>query len=169
MRLIDADRLLDRCIFYHLPNGDLAVPIINVQHAPTVKAPDINVRNIDTTTHDSIPAENGLNDADKTSGDCISRQKMLEKIRTMQTYKLFSGDDMILIDKAEVQTELMMLPSAEPKRKKMTNKEWVDFLSEQFTVSRTSAREMLHGLMRWKAEDNFKKQFSGGRNESRRM
>ena len=48
MRLIDADRLLDRCIFYHLPNGDLAVPIIDVQHAPTVEAPDINVGNIGT-------------------------------------------------------------------------------------------------------------------------
>ena len=48
MRLIDADRLLDRCIFYHLPNGDLAVPIIDVQHAPTVEAPDINVGNMDT-------------------------------------------------------------------------------------------------------------------------
>ena len=57
------------------------------------------------------------------------------------------------------------LPSAQPERKKMSNKEWVDFLSEQFTVSRTSAREMFHGLMRWKAEDNFKKQFSGGKNE----
>ena len=49
--------------------------------------------------------------------DCVSRNAMLEKIRIMQTYKLFSGDDMILIDKAEVQTELMMLPSAQPKRK----------------------------------------------------
>lgn len=57
------------------------------------------------------------------------------------------------------------LPSVQPERKKMSNKEWVDFLSEQFTVSRTSAREMLHGLMKWKAEDNFKKQYSGGRNE----
>lgn len=57
------------------------------------------------------------------------------------------------------------MPTIEQERKKMSNKEWVDFLSEQFTVSRTSAREMLHGLMRWKAEDNFKKQFSGGRNE----
>ena len=37
MRLIDADRLLDRCKFYHLPNGDLAVPIIDVQHAPTIE------------------------------------------------------------------------------------------------------------------------------------
>jgi hypothetical protein len=47
MRLIDADRLLDRCIFYHLPNGDLVVPIIDVQHAPTVEAPDINVGSMD--------------------------------------------------------------------------------------------------------------------------
>ena len=53
----------------------------------------------------------------------------------------------------------------QPERKKMSNKEWIDFLAEQFTVSRTSAREMLHGLMVCKAEDNFKKQFSGGKNE----
>ena len=45
--------------------------------------------------------------------DLISRQAALEKVRTMQTYKLFMGDDMILVDKAEVQTELMMLPSAQ--------------------------------------------------------
>ena len=37
MRLIDADRLLDRCVFYHLPNGRIAVPVIDVQHAPTVE------------------------------------------------------------------------------------------------------------------------------------
>ena len=37
MRLIDADRLLDRCKFYHLPNGDLAVPIVDVLHAPTIE------------------------------------------------------------------------------------------------------------------------------------
>lgn len=46
--------------------------------------------------------------------DLISRQAALEKVRAMQTYKLFVGDDMILVDKAEVQTELMMLPSAQP-------------------------------------------------------
>ena len=68
----------------------------------------------DTTTHDSIPAETGKNDGDRTSGDCISRRESLEKTRTMQTYKLFSGDDMILVDKAQVQTELMMLPSVQP-------------------------------------------------------
>ena len=44
----------------------------------------------------------------------IDADAALEAIRTLQTYKLFSGDDMILIDKAQVQTELMMLPSAQP-------------------------------------------------------
>jgi len=54
--------------------------------------------------------------------------------------------------------------SAEPERK-LTNKEWVDFLSKQFTVSRTSAKEMLHVMMGVKKKDNFKKQFNGGKNE----
>ena len=44
---------------------------------------------------------------------------------------------------------------------KLTNSEWVDFLSAQFNVSRTSAKEMLHVMMSVKKEDNFKKQFSG--------
>ena len=52
-------------------------------------------------------------EAKESCDDAVSRKAMLEKIRSMQTYKLFSGDDMILIDKAEVQTELMMLPPTE--------------------------------------------------------
>ncbi len=48
----------------------------------------------------------------------IDADAALEAIRTMQTYKLFSGDDMILVDKAQVQAELMMLPPAQPERKK---------------------------------------------------
>ena len=44
---------------------------------------------------------------------------------------------------------------------KLTNSEWIDFLSEQFDISRTSAKEMLHAMMSVKREDNFKKQFSG--------
>jgi hypothetical protein len=50
--------------------------------------------------------------------DLIKRQDALDMVRILQTYKLFEGDDMVLIDKATVQTELMMLPSAEPERKK---------------------------------------------------
>ena len=53
------------------------------------------------------------------------------------------------------------LPSAQPER--MTNRQWIDFLSVQFDISRTSAKEMLHGMMRWKKEDNFKKMFNGGK------
>ena len=44
---------------------------------------------------------------------------------------------------------------------KLTNSEWIDFLVEQFDISRTSAKEMLHAMMSVKREDNFKKQFSG--------
>ena len=48
------------------------------------------------------------------------------------------------------------------KRERLTNAEWVDFLSEQFNISRTSAKEMLHIMMSVKKEDNFKKLFSQG-------
>ena len=39
MRLIDADVLLSermRSMYYHLPNGDTAVPLIDIEHAPTI-------------------------------------------------------------------------------------------------------------------------------------
>ena len=45
--------------------------------------------------------------------------------------------------------------------KRLTNSEWIDFLSKQFDISRTSAKEMLHVMMLVKREDNFKRQFSG--------
>ena len=46
--------------------------------------------------------------------DLISRSAAVDALRKMQTYKLFSGDDMLLIDQAGAQTELMLLPSAQP-------------------------------------------------------
>ena len=51
-------------------------------------------------------------------------------------------------------------PTIELERKRMTNKEWIDFLVVQFDISRTSARDMLHGMMSYKKEDNFKKMFN---------
>ena len=42
----------------------------------------------------------------------------------------------------------------------MSNKAWIGFLSEQFNVSRTSAKDMLHVMMSVKKEDNFKKMFN---------
>ena len=47
-------------------------------------------------------------------------------------------------------------------RGRLTNAEWVNFLSKQFNISRTSAKKMLHVMMSVKKEDNFKKQFSQG-------
>jgi hypothetical protein len=41
----------------------------------------------------------------------------------------------------------------------MTNQEWIDLLSKEFNVSRTSARDMLHALMTIKKYDNFKRIF----------
>lgn len=41
--------------------------------------------------------------------------------------------------------------------RKMTNKEWIDLLAQQFDVSRTTARNMLHGLMKLKKYDNINK------------
>ena len=48
--------------------------------------------------------------------DCISREQAIDALRKMQTYKMFSGDDMLLIDQAGAQTELMLLPPIQPKR-----------------------------------------------------
>lgn len=44
MRLIDADRLMTKRMqsaYYHLPNGDIAIPIVDIEHAPTVEVPEI--------------------------------------------------------------------------------------------------------------------------------
>lgn len=40
MRLIDADRLLTdrmKSKYYHLPNGDIAIPLIDIEQAPTIE------------------------------------------------------------------------------------------------------------------------------------
>ena len=48
MRLIDADKLTRPEIlskYYHLPNGDIAIPIIDIEHASTIDAaPVVNGR-----------------------------------------------------------------------------------------------------------------------------
>ena len=58
------------------------------------------------------------------------------------------------------------LPSAD-RPTRLTNAEWKDFLSESFGISKSSAREMLHGMMSVKREDNFKKRFNQRRGERR--
>lgn len=41
MRAIDADRLLEERriqTYYHLPNGDIAIPLIDIKHASTIES-----------------------------------------------------------------------------------------------------------------------------------
>lgn len=43
-RLIDADRLLRPQVmskYYHLANGDIAIPVIDIKHAPPVDAVEV--------------------------------------------------------------------------------------------------------------------------------
>ena len=61
----------------------------------------------------------------------------------------------------EIATEALEEPKVK-NRERLTNAEWKKFLSEQFGVSKTSAKEMLHVMMSVKKEDNFKKLFSQG-------
>lgn len=46
------------------------------------------------------------------------------------------------------------------KSRKLSNREWKEFLAKQFGISKTSAKEMLHGMMQWKNMDNFKRTFN---------
>lgn len=46
--------------------------------------------------------------------DCISRQAAIEKVRQLNAVVSPISDDVLLVDKAEAMTELMVMPSAEP-------------------------------------------------------
>lgn len=50
-------------------------------------------------------------------GDTVYRQEAVNALRAMQTYKLFEGGDMLLIDQAEAMKEMIALPSAQTKGK----------------------------------------------------
>ena len=91
-----------------------------------------------------------VTDCHDLTGDLLSRKAVIDAI-----YKNGCNTRRIL-DAVEA------LPSAQPERKtgRMSNKDWIDFLCEQFDISRTSARDMLHGMMKCKKEDNFKRVFN---------
>ena len=80
--------------------------------------------------------------------DPIERQAATDALRKMQTYKLFSGDDMLLIDQAGAMTELMLLPPAEPKREK-----WILDRSGAYCCS--ECMEPCAGYVMMKPRDKF--------------
>ena len=72
------------------------------------------------TKAEEVAQQNLQPTCNQLATDTISRQAAIDALRKMQTYKMFSGDDMLLIDQAGTMTELMLLPPAEPKRETAT-------------------------------------------------
>jgi len=94
--------------------------------------------------------------------DCISRKAALDALAKFVPYAICDeSTESYTNGLTDAYYLICRLPSEQPER--MTNRQWIDFLSAQFDISRTSAKEMLHGMMRWKKEDNFKKMFNGGK------
>ena len=87
--------------------------------------------------------------------DTISRQTATDALRKMQTYKMFSGDDMLLIDQAGTMTELMLLPPAEPKRGKWIRVGSGSLYDNYFADVRTmelTAKALMEVVEEWKGE-----------------
>ena len=82
MRLIDADAAIEALTEY----GNGRAVHISVEEAVR-RIEQLPSAEPDTTTHDSIPAENGQNDEDRTSGDCISRQAESNPLEKCYTCK----------------------------------------------------------------------------------
>jgi hypothetical protein len=70
----------------------------------------------DIDTINSLPSAQLGTDLAEVGTDMISRAAAIDALRAMQTYKLFAGDDMLLIDQAGAQTELLLLPPAQPEQ-----------------------------------------------------
>ena len=107
-----------------------------------------------------------------TMADLIDRQAAIDAVRQLKVDENDYSDlyhDGYVDGVYDAEDSIKAVPSAQPGAgqsvKRLTNKEWIDFLSEQFDISRTSAREMLHGMMQWKKEDNFKKTFNPRKEE----
>ena len=82
--------------------------------------------------------------------DTISRQAAIDALRKMQTYKMFSGDDMLLIDQAGAMTELMLLPPAEPKRGR-----WIYYIDDLFPAESTMECNQCHAEQPLTCDDEF--------------
>lgn len=88
----------------------------------------------------------------------LIRREVIEAIDNIDWYHQDTNKNMVLganpdlhqawYKAEDVYKALENVPSAQPER--MTNRQWIDFLSAQFDISRTSAKEMLRGMMQWK-------------------
>lgn len=72
-------------------------------------------RQPNTTTYDSIPAETGKNDGDRTSGDCISRTQAIDALRGYLVEKRCPDDGTLTCRLIENEV-INKLPSIQPER-----------------------------------------------------
>ena len=77
-KLIDADAAIESLAEY----GNGRAVYISVEEAVR-RIEQLPSAEPDTTTHDSIPAETGKNDSDRTSGDYISRTQAIDFVGSM--------------------------------------------------------------------------------------
>jgi hypothetical protein len=87
--------------------------------------------------------------------DLISRAAAIDALRAMQTYKLFAGDDMLLIDREGAQTELMLLPSAQPEplSDAYVKAVWTWLLNYQVKAAELNGRYTPYEVLSWVAND----------------
>lgn len=83
MRPIDGDRLLSERMkskYYHLPNGDVAIPIIDIENAPTIEA---------KTYDDAIKT---IADASFTGGNGLDYVETLVALNAIRGMKRETGE-----------------------------------------------------------------------------
>jgi len=147
MRLIDADALKE--LFSEVIGSIAKKPEMNGNLEHMIRASAMVIQMIDDAP--TVQPETNCSEIPNNS-DTISRQAALEKIRKMQTYKMFAGDDMLLIDQAEAQTELMMLPPEEPERK---TGRWIDITNDESIDMEYKCSECGFEMFLWSALTNF--------------
>ena len=123
MRTIDADALKE--LFSEVIGHIAKKPEMNGNLEHMIRASAMVIQMIDdaptvqpyTTTHDSIPAETGKNDGDRTSGDCISRTQAIDEIHEDADWLASQGSDWQVERMERDKSILMSLPSAQPEHK----------------------------------------------------
>ena len=146
MRLIDADRLLEekrKGTYYHLPNGDIAIPIIDIERAPTIAQPEPcedavsrqaaidaalsafsrgllaspDIRRLPSVTPISLPE----------CEDTVSRAKLQEKLQWIIDHGLPSSDGKHNLSAECVLEYVNSLPFVTPEPK---TGRWIEYIPE---------------------------------------
>ena len=105
----------------------------------------------DTTTHDSIPAETGKNDGDRTSGDCISRQAAIDEIHEDADWLASQGSDWQVERMERDKSILMSLPSVQPEQRWIPVTERLPEIDKEVLVT---DGELCRGCSLFESQDN---------------